>query len=166
MLYIAFVYATVPVMPKVWWLLTDYTEGAVSSLGVVAIVGLGGFVIWQVLRRRQSFSALTWVALIAIGAAYAYLLMVFAPIPAERLHLVEYGLVGFFLYRALRLDLKPGKAYFCSFALTVTVGFVDECIQWVLPQRYFEMKDVQLNAISGALGLLVVYFTTGARENG
>ena len=101
---------------------------------------------------------LPYLALAAIAVVYGYLLQVYAIYPAERLHLVEYGFVGFFLFRALRFDMGRLNAYIAALVLTAVIGFVDESIQWVLPQRYFEMKDVQLNAISGALGLLVVYF--------
>ena len=53
------------------------------------------------------------------------------------------------------------RAYVTSFALTVLVGFGDESIQWILPGRFFEVKDVWLNAISGGLGLLVLRFVSG-----
>ena len=73
----------------------------------------------------------------------------------ERLHLVEYGFVGFFLYRALRLDIGRNRAYAVSFCLTVVIGIGDELIQLMLPQRFFEIKDVQLNAFSAGLGLML-----------
>ena len=90
-----------------------------------------------------------------IAPVYAYLLYEYAKFPAERLHLVEYGLMGYVLLRALRFDLRPALAYLASFALAVLIGIGDECIQWVLPQRFFEVKDIQLNALSAALGLLL-----------
>ena len=46
-----------------------------------------------------------------------------------------------------------------ALVLTVLVGVGDESIQWILPQRFFEVKDVVLNAVSGVLGLLTVRFS-------
>ncbi|MBI2505135.1 MAG: VanZ family protein [Candidatus Latescibacteria bacterium] len=152
LLYIAFVYSTIPLMPQVWKTLIEYTEGAVRYLGIGGVVGLGIFLLLKVRPRRRQ----TYAALLAIGLVYAYLLHRFARFPAERLHLVEYGLVSYFLLRALSLDLPPPRAYIVALLLTSLVGTGDELIQWVSPERVFEVKDVQLNIVSGGLGLLVV----------
>jgi hypothetical protein len=158
LLYISFVYSTIPLMPNVWRRLDDYTQGAIRYFGVVVVVLVGMVVLSQVWRRVRTRSWKPYAALALIAVAYVYLLKEYTLFPAERLHLIEYGLVGYFLFKALRLDLKEEKAYIVSLVLTVLVGVVDECIQWILPQRFFELKDVQLNAICGGLGLLLVRF--------
>lgn len=158
LLYIALVYATVPVMPMVWDRLRDYTHGSVRYLGIVAVVLVAATVVYQVWQRHRGHRWRPYLALLGIFVVYAYLLSEYAVFPSERLHLVEYGFVGGFLFRALRLDLSRRQAYLASFAVTVSVGVGDECIQWLLPQRFFELKDIQLNALSGALGLLVLRF--------
>lgn len=157
--YIAFVYATVPVFPMVWDRLRDHTEGAIEHLGVLVIAALAMAVLGRLWRCTGRTAWQPYAVLGFVFAAYGYLLARFGTFPAERLHLVEYGLVSFFLLRALRLDLSPRAAYLASLMLTIVVGFGDECIQWVLPQRFFELKDVQLNAISGALGLVTARLT-------
>jgi VanZ family protein len=160
--YIAFVYATVPVLPVVWDRLRDHTEGAIDHLGIVVIAGLALAIVERARRTAvRPGSRAAWqpcVVLTAVFAAYGYPLVRFSTFPAERLHLVEYGLVSLFLLRALRLDLSSRGAYLASLMLTAVVGFGDECIQWALPQRFFELKDVQLNFISGALGLVTARF--------
>ena len=154
-LYIAFVYSTIPFMPQVWKILQEYTQGAISHLGIVAIgIGVLGLLVW-LWRRVGGKTLKPYISLLLVCPIYAYLLMYYAAFPAERLHLVEYGFMGFVFLRALRIDFAAPNAYIMSFAFTVLVGIGDECIQWVLPQRFFELKDLQLNVISGALGLLV-----------
>jgi len=156
--YIAFVYATVPVFPAIWDRLRDHTEGAIAHLGIAVIAALA---LGLADRVRRAVGRRAWepyAVLAVVFVAYGYLLARFSTFPAERLHLVEYGLVSVFLVRALRLDLPPRTAYLASLVLTTVVGFGDECIQWALPQRFFELKDVQLNAISGALGLAIARF--------
>ena len=156
--YLAFVFATIPLLPIAWGVLNEYTAGAVRYLGIVAVAlaVLGATVgSWRSLRRHPWSSGLI---LVFVVSAYAYLLNRFAVYPAERLHLVEYGFVSFFLFRALALHMSHGAAYAMSFLLTAMVGFGDETIQWVLPERYFELKDVKLNIVSGGLGLLLVRF--------
>lgn len=154
LVYIAFVYCTIPLMPSVWGSLAEHTEGAVRYLGIGVVCVLGlllGRYAWKGPRGRRWW---TWAGLAALSLAYAYLLEHFARFPAERLHLVEYGLVSYLLLRALSLDLPAPRAYIVALLLTALVGAGDEAIQWVLPERVFEMKDVQLNIVSGGLGLL------------
>ncbi len=156
--YMAFVYSTIPVLPQVWGMLADYTQGSVRYLGIVVVVGVGCGLVVSVWRRAQGQRWRVSVPLACIATAYGYLLYEFTRFPAERLHLIEYGLMGYVLLRALRLDLGPMGAYSVSFALAVLIGIGDECIQWVLPQRFFEVKDIQLNAVSAILGLSVAHF--------
>jgi choline-sulfatase len=156
--YVAFVFATIPLLPRVWEVLNHYTEGAVRHLGIAAV---GMAVLAAVLGSWRSLRRHPWSSgsmLLFVVAVYAYLLNRFSVYPAERLHLVEYGFVSFLLFRALVLHMSHTRAYIASFLLTAIVGFSDESIQWVLPDRYFELKDVKLNIVSGGLGLLLVRF--------
>jgi choline-sulfatase len=166
LLYIAFVYSTISVMPEVWKVLEAYTRGSIRYLGILA-VGLTAAVIaigvWRRIQRRRWSP---YVALALIMPIYAYLLNRYAVFPSERLHLVEYGFMGVVLFRALRIDFSDRFAYIASFVATVLIGLGDECIQWVLPQRFFELKDVQLNALSGGLGLLILRFVVQPAEEG
>lgn len=157
-LYIAFVYSTIPVMPAVWEVLREYTEGSIRYLGILAVAGVAVALIVQVWRRVGLTRWAPYLALLLIAPVYVVLLNRYALFPSERLHLVEYGFMGSFLFRALRFDLSERRAYIASFLITVLVGIGDECVQWILPQRFFEVKDIQLNALSGCLGLLLLRF--------
>ncbi|MCA9400746.1 MAG: VanZ family protein [Candidatus Omnitrophica bacterium] len=79
--------------------------------------------------------------------------MFLVTIPEERVHFLQYGLMAFFIYRASILDLKHWQGIVFTLILTALAGLGDECIQHILPNRYFQWKDVLLNAVSGALGL-------------
>lgn len=161
--YIALVYSTIPLLPDVWALLREYTQGAIRHLGIVVVV-VGGVALLIRLTARLGREWWRYLALVAIAALYAHLLGEFARFPAERLHLVEYGFMGYVLLRALRCDIHPPWSYLVAWLGAVLVGVGDECIQWVLPQRYFEVKDIQLNAVSAALGLMVTWLAHGSRE--
>lgn len=155
--YVALVYATVPVFPAVWARLREHTGTAIGHLGTVAVLALLTAIGVRAWRRMPAAGrSLRAVALFGLLGLYAWMLAVFSQYPAERLHLIEYGGMGFLLLRALRLDAGAPAAYGLAIALTAVIGFGDETIQWVLPQRYFELKDVGLNVVAGALGLAVV----------
>jgi arylsulfatase A-like enzyme len=163
LVYTVFVYSTIPLLPEVWATLREYTQGAISHLGGV-IIAVGALAMIVRLVRKMRGEIWRYFGLVFVAIAYAYLLGEFARFPAERLHLVEYGFMGYMIFRALRMDVGPASAYLGAWAIAVLIGVGDECIQWVLPQRFFEVKDIQLNAVSAALGLVVVYIAQEASK--
>lgn len=52
---------------------------------------------------------------------------------------------------------RAPQAYVGAFLLTTLFGWIDECIQAILPNRYYQTSDILLNAVSGLLGLVLVY---------
>jgi len=161
--YVIFVYATVPVFPDVWQRLREHAGAAgISHLGTILVGGLAlalGARSW----RRARLEGVHWrlAALAVVLGLYAWLLSVFGRFPAERLHLLEYGFMAYLLCRALLLDMRPRAAYAWALSLTAAIGFGDETIQWVLPQRFFELKDVALNVAAGSLGLAFMGLASG-----
>jgi arylsulfatase A-like enzyme len=154
LLYTSFIYATLGVMPTIWRALWGYTQGRIDMLGGgVTILALVFFMGMVFARKLHFFSV---AGLLALSSVYIWLLLQLGTSPAERLHLAEYGLLSFFVYRALVLDLNPKKALLLAWAIVIVLGAGDEMVQWILPTRVFEWKDVGLNAVSGGLGLLIV----------
>ena len=156
--YIGVVYCTLGVFPSIWRRLTVLTEGSIKHLGTVVAIVTVASLLWRIGRRvgRQSWTP--YIVMALTTAAYVYLLYALSRFPAERLHLLEYGLLAYLILRALQLDLADRPAYAWSLVLTTIVGLGDEIIQLVLPQRFFEFKDVFLNMVSGGLALLLVRF--------
>jgi hypothetical protein len=70
----------------------------------------------------------------------------------ERVHFFEYGLVTWLFYRAA----TPGPL---SIALPIAAGLLtgvaDEAVQWVVPNRVGELRDVFLNLAAVASGLSI-----------
>lgn len=73
--------------------------------------------------------------------------------PAERTHLIEYGIVAALIHQALLERARHGRHVPGPAALTVAVtallGLLDELIQAVLPSRVFDWTDVFFNALAG-----------------
>jgi VanZ family protein len=89
-------------------------------------------------------------------AAYGYLLNILW-IPQEKLHLFEYGFLAFLVYKALKNDVKGGKIYFYTSILVASFGCVDELIQFFVPTRYYDIKDILVNVSSGVMGTITLY---------
>jgi VanZ family protein len=104
-------------------------------------------------RRRLQFAIL--LAALALGAVFARLLSTGAPEVdvVERFHFVEYGLLTALFYRAWR-DRADGSVFLLPFLAGFLVGTLDEWFQWFVPARVGEMRDVWLDAVASACGLL------------
>lgn len=152
--YTLFIYATLGAMPRIWGTLLRYTNGRIDYGGGIA-VAIGAVVVVGLLVRRQA-GWQTYLLLIPLCFSYIYLLLALNTSPAERFHLAEYGLLSLALYHALRIDRGVAAACLIGWGLATAAGAIDETIQWALPNRVFEWKDIGLNALSSGLGVAIV----------
>ena len=83
--------------------------------------------------------------------------------PCERLHILEYGILGlmFYFYFAGDQRLPAVKA----FASLFLAGALDEIFQAFLPNRVGEVKDVILNVIGGLWGIMLSRWFLTLRKN-
>lgn len=153
-LYTAFIYATLSAMPKIWRALWRYTEGRIDLIGGLVVGFVFVALVITIIVKRLRLPAVG--GLLVLSVAYVWLLLQLGTSPAERLHLAEYGLLGFFIFRAFLLDFSYQKSLLLAWLLACLLGAGDEGLQWILPSRVFEWKDIWLNAASSGLGLLIV----------
>ncbi len=152
--YTAFVYGTLAILPEVWEVLWASTQGRIDYLGVILML-LVGLVFFGSLALRCR-KPLPFLSAVPLAAAYTLLLLGLGDSPAERLHLAEYGLLSFLVLSALKIDLPLRRAYVLGWIIAVVLGSIDEGIQWTLPNRVFEWRDIGLNALSSGLGMAVI----------
>jgi predicted amidohydrolase YtcJ len=104
----------------------------------------------RIRNRRLLRYGLLALAL-AVGAAY----LAFAGVLfSEAFHFVEYGVVAMLFYRAF-LPLGDGAALVLPLLAGIVIGVFDEWLQWFIPIRAGEVRDVLLNVIAAACGLLL-----------
>ena len=95
---------------------------------------------------------------VAVGIAAVYLL-VFLRIAVleERSHLIEYGVLGVFVYAALAERANQGRhgpaPAVVAILATSAVGLLDECLQLAVPNRVFDWWDILFNVLAGALAV-------------
>ena len=111
--------------------------------------------------------------LMVLAAFVAVYLLVLWPIemPEERFHLLEYGLLGGLVYGALLERRRPGAGMRWSMRPAVTAvlvtalaGWLDEGIQHLLPNRYYDWKDVGLNLLAAILAVAALAALAEARR--
>lgn len=107
--------------------------------------------IFYIIRHRPSsrgdFLWLLAVTLIFIG----YTLNLGKKNPEEAFHFVQYGVLGFLVYRALAHKLQDSSVYFAAAIICGMIGNLDEIIQWITPNRYWGLQDVWINLLGASL---------------
>ncbi len=142
------IYSTLGPAPVLVNALRERNLLRVSFAAVVLV--LVAALAWQWVKRRPTWSEIG----VALGVALAYW-VTFLRIenPAERTHLIEYGIVAALIHQALLERVRNGRFVPRPAGLTVVVtallGLVDEGIQFLLPNRVFDWIDVFFNAFAG-----------------
>ena len=121
---------------------------------VLSMLLVGATIVTQGLKKRPGGAEIA----VALGVAAAYLLVFLRMVSLEeRTHLIEYGVVGVFIYAALaeragqgrRVPLPPLLAILATAAL----GSLDEGIQAFLPSRVFDPQDILFNLLAGTMAV-------------
>ncbi len=118
------------------------------------------------LIRRPGWREI-WV-IVGIVAVYGTVLLRMEVAPAERTHLFEYGLVAVLIHQALLERRQNGAQVFSPAVLAVVItallGWVDEGIQWALPNRVYDIVDVGFNALAGLMAVVSSVALSWARQ--
>lgn len=121
---------------------------------LVAVAAAIGYAVAQIRTRRARRLALIGAA-VALGGSYMWLTATPSPDvnAVERVHFGEYGLIAFLFYRVWR---RAGDLSAITLPLLAAflVGTCDEWLQWFIPVRVGEARDVLLNLVSIACGLM------------
>ena len=124
-------------------------KGVTILLGLILIVSGLAFLIFAIRNRPGLRKILALIAILSIGL----LLSSQIKIPVEKIHLLEYAILGWFAARDLIKANKKAKAAFLACAIGIAVGILDELFQAVLPYRVFELRDIVFNGLGTAWGV-------------
>jgi len=153
-LWVGLIYSTLYIVRPLTSFLSKHTP--FTSLTTLFIVVLFLLVLFWMLKHLKHKDSLTYLLLAFAALIYAYTVMIIK-YPAEKIHLVQYGFLAFLIYRACLIDFSIVAVYAISFFLTSAFGWLDEIIQYYLPNRYYHINDVALNSFSGGMGLFLVF---------
>lgn len=141
-------------------------EEALLGLGFVCgmvLIGVG--VLLLALRVRPRGIEIG----VAISVMAVYLMvMLRMAIPEERSHLIEYSVVAALIYAALTERASQGRHVpvpaLLAVLITTLVGTVDEGIQWLLPNRYFNLYDILFNLLAAVMAVTASVMMGWARR--
>ncbi|MGH6946073.1 MAG: VanZ family protein, partial [Kiloniellales bacterium] len=153
-----FVFSMAPLARSLQAVVADYAGPEIYLYIVIATVLAAGAALALHLRRslRGTPGSYLWLAFFAaIFVGYTLSLRHSA---SETLHFIEYGVLGFLLFRALSHRVRDWGIYLAAAILGAIVGTIDEAIQWLTPRRYWALADIRLNVtavllVQGAIAL-------------
>lgn len=153
-LWLLFVYGTLGLArPVSEYLMARTPFSFLVNFGLIAGLVTGLAVVFRRLEGRRPRNIIVGISVLVV---YGFLLH-WLSIPAERIHLAQYGILVWLIWRAVKDQPGGGAAYVLAWGLASLAGWGDEIIQHFLPERYFQWSDVGLNAVSAGLGLILVW---------
>ena len=147
--YIFSIYLSLPFMRSILGFLKESLGRPNFSLALSLTMSIVGLVIliWGA-RLSLRHCALAAIPLIIIGVTSYNL-----SIPEERVHFLQYGLLGVMVTATARNESIILLAKLAVFA--ILVGVIDEAIQWCLPNRVGDIRDVAFNTVAAILGIWI-----------
>lgn len=129
------------------WPARSRTLGIAATVVPASIVCL--LALWRIRDRRTSRYAAAVAAVVVGLTTVSWMALTFA----EAFHFVEYGALAMLFYRAW-----AGAGDRSVFALPLLAGLIagslDEWFQWFIPIRAGEARDVLLDLVAAACGVL------------
>jgi hypothetical protein len=156
--WIALIYASIPFVRRVREAFTArWPAELIGYAVIVCLIGTAA-VTFAYLRRRKvhiRFADLAWLGVLtAVAVRWAYRLM---GQPEEAVHLLEYGILAVLLYRALADRIPDPTVYVAAILIGFLIGTVDEFIQWLVPGRFWDFRDIVLNGGAVTLAQIAIW---------
>mgnify|MGYP005838023557 CR=1 FL=1 len=157
LIFVAFIYATLNIIP-LWreTLVEKFGEAVFATITNSAAGFFSALIFFVMILRNREKKILPYIAVFFVLFALRYVMKHWITIPVEQIHFIEYAVVGFLTYNALRLRLNGWSLIASSLLLTYFFGMVDECIQGNLANRVGEQRDMYWNGLAGLMGVTVV----------
>ena len=96
------------------------------------------------------------IGILAIGAAIVAGIMAFEENANKYIHIPEYILMSWLLYRALIIDYRGRGILLLVLICAGMLGVVDEILQGIHPLRTYGWKDMIIDAASSFIGILTI----------
>ncbi len=123
-------------------------QAAIVTLGVAFAIIFAVILWWARGLKITINRKLLLLIVVVLGLYWSWSFK----IVAERIHILEYGLLGYWIAR----DLLKGRINIVAGTLTILVlcafAFLDEGFQYFLPYRVFDLRDIVFNLAGGAWG--------------
>jgi len=157
-LWIGVIYTTIPLVRRLREAFVARWPSELIGYGVMAVVvGATAAAILALRRRRRRLDPADALWLLGVAATLVVWTSHLMDQPEEAIHFLEYGVLGVLLYRALRTRIPDDTVFIAAALVGIFVGTVDEIIQWLVPGRYWDYRDIVLNGGASVLVQIAIW---------
>ena len=96
------------------------------------------------------------LAVMAVSGIIIYIIMMFQPNVNKHIHIPEYLVMCWLLFKALSTDYKGSGIFLLIFMCASMLGVVDELLQGIHPERVYGWSDMLVNAASSLIGVMAL----------
>ena len=153
-IYILFIYVSLPFFPVFINVLRSFISKELLNL-LSLVLSVSFFLLLSVWIYNKKYKVNQFLLIISPLLLLTYLSLSL-DVWVERIHFIEYAVLGLLISRAVNVRTLHGIISTCC--LIILIGVVDEIIQWFLPNRVGDMRDVIMNSIGGLSGLWLGQF--------
>ena len=151
--WVAVIFAAIPFVLSLREYFVARWPAELIGIGVILVVVAlcaAGLIFLRRRRRRLPFTdAALLLVVTTVLVIWTWRLM---GQPEEAVHFLEYGVLGVLLFRALRMGIQDNSVFAAGALIGILVGIFDEIIQWLVPGRFWDFRDIVLN---GGASILV-----------
>ncbi len=135
---------------------THFGKGGVTILlGLVMIIPSLLFLIFVMKKRIHAIKTPAFILVLITGLILAWQVR----FPAEKIHVLEFGILGWLATRDLIKVNRKKIAIILACLFCAAVGILDEAFQAVLPYRVYEVRDIAINCAGGVWGIILYVLT-------
>ena len=152
------IFSTIPVARSIQKFISHTIGRMFFTYSVVFIVSCGLVVLLYLFVftfKVRKISQYVWLVICA--SSYVFLTFEFHRYPEEATHLIEYGVLSYFIFNALQYETRDWTIYIITILIVFFIGTTDEFIQWMIPKRYWDFRDIGTNVAGGLIFQLAIW---------
>lgn len=149
------IFITIPYFPVLWKSLTASQQRLAVNILYSGFAALGLYLIYYILRLSEQ-KYLRLLLLAFLSYLYAIMFTSLNQFPAEKFHLIEYGILAFLAFRHFSIKSNTRTAFLKSLSFVSCISVGDEFAQWISPNRVGTIEDVIVNMKSSLLAMAVI----------
>ena len=147
--YLLAIYAFLPFSAEI--LLSLIKQDLITVIVTTVYIVASGVALWimLVVYRIRDIAAYILMSMLALVVVY---FMSGLEVQQERVHFIQYAVLTMGILWCFEGSRLKKATWIIAIALSSLAGFIDESIQGIVPNRYFDMRDVGLNALASLVG--------------
>lgn len=147
--YLLAIYAYLPFSAEI--LLSLIKQDLISTIVTTIYICAAVVALWimLVVYRIRDIAAYILMSMLALVVVY---FMSGLEVQQERIHFIQYAALTMGILWCFGERRVKKSTWVLAIAMSSLAGLIDECIQGIVPNRYFDMQDVWLNALASLVG--------------